>query len=95
MYNKYIVRKLNRDKRKAILAALVEGCSINTTTRMCGVSKLTVLRLLADVGSLCKDYHDIANRLTGRVQLTTDAHGAYLGAIEGVFGLDIDYAQLQ
>jgi IS1 family transposase len=53
------MRKLDTEKRTAILSALVEGCSINATARMCGVSKLTVLRLLADVGRLCRDYHDL------------------------------------
>jgi IS1 family transposase len=38
---------------------------------------------------------DFASRLNGRVQLTTNAHGAYLRAVEGAFGHDIDYAQLQ
>lgn len=38
---------------------------------------------------------DLANRLNNRVQLTSDAHGAYLRAVEGAFGHDIDYAQLQ
>jgi IS1 family transposase len=37
---------------------------------------------------------DLASRLDGRVQLTTDGHGAYLQAVEGVFGADVDYAQL-
>ena len=37
---------------------------------------------------------DLAGRLTGRVQLTTDGHKAYLEAIEGAFGCDIDYAML-
>ena len=41
--------KLGIEKRPAILAALVEHCSINATARMCGVSKLTVLRLLTAV----------------------------------------------
>ena len=50
-----IMRKLSIEKRTATLSSLVEGWSINATTRMCGVSKLTVLRLLADVGSLCPD----------------------------------------
>ena len=31
----------------------------------------------------------------GRVQLTTDGHKAYLQAVEGAFGGDVDYAQLQ
>lgn len=37
---------------------------------------------------------DLASRLKNRVQLTTDGHRAYLEAIEGVFGADIDYAML-
>lgn len=37
---------------------------------------------------------DLASRLSHRVQLTTDGHKAYLEAIEGAFGADIDYAML-
>ncbi|MGH9822417.1 MAG: IS1 family transposase [Blastocatellia bacterium] len=37
---------------------------------------------------------DLAARLTNRVQLTSDGHKAYLEAVEGAFGADIDYAQL-
>ncbi|MEE9297283.1 MAG: IS1 family transposase [Phycisphaerae bacterium] len=157
------MRKLTTEKRIAILGALVEGCSINSTARMCGVSKLTILRLLADVGSLCCDYHDlmvrglhsqrvqvdeiwsfvgckartkaaggyghgdawtwvamdadaklvvsylvgnrdatcantfmldVAERINTRVQLTSDAHGTYLNAVENAFGSEVDYAML-
>jgi IS1 family transposase len=38
---------------------------------------------------------DLASRLSNRVQLTSDSHGAYLRAVEGAFGHEIDYAQLQ
>jgi hypothetical protein len=37
---------------------------------------------------------DVAKRLANRVQLTSDGHRAYLEAVEGAFGGDIDYAQL-
>lgn len=37
---------------------------------------------------------DVAERLANRVQLTTDGHKAYLDAVEGVFGADVDYAML-
>jgi IS1 family transposase len=37
---------------------------------------------------------DLADRLTTRVQLTTDGHKAYLEAIESAFGNNIDYAML-
>jgi len=157
------MRKLSRDKRSMVLGAMVEGNSVNSTARMCKVSKLTVLRLLADVGSLCRDFHDItvcglrskrvqvdevwsyvgckekakahgadghgdawvwialdadsklvvsymvggrdatyargfmldvADRVTGRVQLTSDGHKAYLEAVQNAFGFDVDYSQL-
>ena len=37
---------------------------------------------------------DMASRLSGRVQLTTDGLKAYIGAVEESFGRDIDFAQL-
>jgi IS1 family transposase len=37
---------------------------------------------------------DLRSRLANRVQLTTDGHKAYLEAVEGAFGDDVDYAVL-
>ena len=37
---------------------------------------------------------DLRERLANRVQLTSDGHKAYLEAVEGAFGADVDYAQL-
>ena len=37
---------------------------------------------------------DLRARLANRVQLTTDGHKAYLEAVEGAFGGDVDYAML-
>jgi IS1 family transposase len=37
---------------------------------------------------------DLASRLAGRIQLTTDGHGPYLTAVEKVFAGAIDYAML-
>ena len=37
---------------------------------------------------------DLAGRLINRVQLTTDGHKAYLGAVDAAFGGYIDFAQL-
>ena len=37
---------------------------------------------------------DLRSRLANRVQLTSDGHKAYLEAVEGAFGGDIDYAML-
>ena len=37
---------------------------------------------------------DVASRIHGRVQLTTDGHRPYLNAVDEAFGEDVDYAQL-
>ena len=37
---------------------------------------------------------DLRGRLEGRVQLATEGHHAYLEAVEGAFGGNVDYAQL-
>jgi IS1 family transposase len=52
------MNQLNTAKRTQIIAALVEGNSINATCRMLGVGKHTVLRLLEDAGCACAAYHD-------------------------------------
>ncbi len=38
--------------------------------------------------------NDLAERLSNRVQLTTDGHKVYLDAIEDAFGSDTDYAMM-
>jgi hypothetical protein len=35
---------------------------------------------------------DLASRLANRVQLTTDGLKAYIDAVDGAFGINIDYA---
>lgn len=56
------MNKLNIERRTQIIAALVEGCSIRATSRMVGVSKDTVVKLLVDVGTVCANYMDEAMR---------------------------------
>jgi IS1 family transposase len=51
------------------------------------------------VGGRDSDYamafmDDLRSRLANRVQFTSDGHKAYLEAVEGAFGGDVDYAQL-
>ena len=38
--------------------------------------------------------NDVAARVTDRIQLTSDGHKAYIEAVEGAFGADVDYAML-
>lgn len=50
------MNKLTTEKRTQIVAALVEGNSIRSTARMTGASKVTILKLLADLGVACAEY---------------------------------------
>jgi len=52
------MNKLSTQKRVAVISALVEGMSIRSVVRMTGVSKNTVVKLLADVGNACAFYQD-------------------------------------
>jgi IS1 family transposase len=47
-----------------------------------------------DAGAAYEFMSDVARRLRHRVQLTTDSHKPYLRAVEGAFGLDVDFATL-
>lgn len=47
-----------------------------------------------DLGWAREFMNDAALRIVGRPQITTDAHKAYLRAVEEAFGVDCDYAQL-
>ena len=160
------MNKLDREARSRILHLLCEGNSIRAVTRLTGISKKAVSRLMVDAGQAAAWYQDrvfrnltckriqvdefwafvyakqknvplakkapqgagdvwtwtaidadtklipswfvggrdsdaamifmedLASRLANRVQLTSDGHKAYLEAVEGAFGSDIDYAMV-
>jgi IS1 family transposase len=49
---------LSNADRSAVVAALVEGCSIRATARMTGVARNTVTKLLLDLAKVCASYSD-------------------------------------
>ena len=86
-----------KQKNVASAKAAPEGAGDTWTwTAIDADSKLIVSYL---VGGRDAEYamwfmDDLASRLANRVQLTSDGHRAYLEAVEGAFGCDVDYAQL-
>jgi IS1 family transposase len=52
------MNNLSTAERVQIIAALVEGNSINSVCRMTGRSNNTVLKLLKDMGEACAAYHN-------------------------------------
>jgi IS1 family transposase len=71
--------------------------SIWTWTVICADTKLIPSWMVGsrDAASAYELMQDVASRLRGRVQLTTDGHRPYLEAVKAAFGMDIDYAMLQ
>ena len=86
-----------KQKNVANMKAPVEGAGDTWTwTAIEAETKLLITWL---VGGRNSDYaiafmDDLRDRLANRVQLTSDGHRAYLEAVEGAFGGDVDYAQL-
>jgi len=52
------MNQLTTAERVQIIAALVEGNSINSIVRMTGRSNNTILKLLVDLGEACQKFHD-------------------------------------
>jgi IS1 family transposase len=54
----FSMNRLSADKRRQVVAALVEGNSLHSTARMTGVARNTVTKLLVDLGEVCAKYQD-------------------------------------
>ena len=81
---------------KRAKAAPPEAGDVWTWVALCADTKLIPAWRIGDrSGMTAIDLmDDLRSRLAHRVQLTTDGHAAYLEAVEGAFGGDVDYAQL-
>ncbi len=86
-----------KDKNVAKAKAAPEGAGdVWTWTALDSDSKMILSYEVGDRSSATaiEFMDDLRSRLSNRVQLTTDGHNAYLEAVEGAFGGDVDYAQL-
>ena len=71
---------LTNETRINIVSALTEGVGINAISRMFGVSKNTVLKLLADLGAACAEYQDKAFRNLTCRRVQVDEIWSFVGA---------------
>jgi IS1 family transposase len=67
-------------KRVAVVSALVEGNSIRSTSRMTGISKTTILKLLADLGPECAAFHNAHVRNLRAQRIQCDEIWQFVGA---------------
>lgn len=81
---------------KTAKAAPEEAGDVWTWTAIDADSKLIVSYLVGgrDAGYATEFMYDLVDRLSNRVQLTTDGHRAYLEAVSDAFDDRVDYAQL-
>jgi IS1 family transposase len=86
-------------KQKNVAAAKAAPEDAGDTWTWTAIEANTKLIVSYLVGGRDSEYamafmDDLRSRLATRVQLTSDGHKAYLEAVEGAFGGDIDYAML-
>lgn len=74
------MNRLSTAKRVQVVAALIEGNSINSIVRMTGVAKHTVLKLLEDIGCAAAAYHHRYVRGVRVRRLQCDEIWAFCGA---------------
>ena len=86
-----------KEKNVPMAKAAPEGAGDTWTwTALDAESKMIVSWLVGprDAGSAYTMMQDLADRLSTRVQLTSDGLRLYVDAVEDAFGADVDYSQL-
>lgn len=74
------MNSISQADKVRVVAALVEGNSIRATSRLTGVARNTVTKLLVDLGRACMAYHDRYVRNVRVRRLQCDEIWAYIGA---------------
>ena len=86
-----------KQKELAAMKNPVDGAGDTWTwTAIEAETKLLISHFVGGRDGECAKWfiEDMASRIANRIQLTSDGHKAYLEAVEGAFGADIDYAML-
>jgi IS1 family transposase len=76
------MNKLSTEERSRVVAALVEGNSIRAVSRMTGIARNTVDKLLGDLGRACSIYQDRAFRNLTCKRIQCDEIWSFVGAKE-------------
>lgn len=76
------MNRLDTKRRALVIKCLAEGNSLRATSRLTGVARMTIEKLLRDVAVACHEYHcaNVVNLKTRRVQC--DEIWSFVGAKE-------------
>jgi len=76
------MNRLDRTRQKQVIAALVEGASLRATARMTGVARMTIEKLLVDLGTGCARFQDSTLQNLNSKRIECDEIWAFCGAKE-------------
>src|SRR5207253_396777 len=76
------MNKLSTEERARVVACLVEGSSIRATSRITGIARNTVNKLLIDLGTACSKYQDEVLRDLKCKRIQCDEIWSFVGAKE-------------
>lgn len=74
------MNRLSTAERAKVIAVLVEGNSLRATARITGVARMTVEKLLRDLGAACDRFHNEMVRNLKSVRVQCDEIWAFVGA---------------
>jgi IS1 family transposase len=74
------MNRLTTERRAAVISALVEGNSLRGTARMTGVARMTIEKLLRDLGAACAEYHNTHVRGLKSQRIQCDEIWSFVGA---------------
>src|SRR5579862_4861078 len=78
--HKINMNRMDTARRAQVIRCLIEGCSINSTVRMTGAAKHTVLKLLGELGTACTQFLDETMRDLPCQRIQVDEIWQYVGA---------------
>src|ERR1035441_6246280 len=73
------MNRMNIARRAQVIRCLIEGCSINSTVRMTGAAKHTVLKLLVELGAACSEFLDETMRDLSCERIQVDEIWQFVG----------------
>jgi len=76
------MNKLTTQKRKQVVAALVEGNSLRSIVRMTGVHRTTIQNLLVQLGAVCSAHQDKTFRNLKLAKIQCDEIWSFVGCKE-------------
>jgi len=74
------MNRLSTAERARVVSILVEGNSLRATARITGVARMTIEKLLRDLGAACSAHHDAAVRNLASKRIQCDEIWSFIGS---------------